>query len=192
MKAWLWIPVVVVAAATLLVGCGATRAGYETAPHRVLSSEGRFELREYPETRLVQTPMSGGEDGGFMRLFRFISGRNERQEKIAMTTPVFMERSQDGRAASMAFVLPASLTNAPNPAQPDVTLTSIAPGRFAVHRFSAPRPDTERERQAEQELRTWIQNRQLTAQGAPRFAYFDPPWIPRWFRRNEVMLRVGP
>jgi hypothetical protein len=192
MKAWLWIPVVALAAGTLFVGCGATRAGYETAPHRVLSSEGRFELREYPETRLVQTPMSQGEDGGFMRLFRFISGRNERQEKIAMTTPVFMERGHDGRSSSMAFVLPATLTNAPAPAQPDVTLASIAPGRFAVHRFSAPRPDTEREQGAEQALRAWINAQHLTAEGNPLFAYFDPPWIPRWFRRNEVMLRVSP
>jgi hypothetical protein len=31
----------------------------------------------------------------------------------------------------------------------------------------------------------------MTAEGKAMFAYFDPPWIPRWFRRNEVMLRVG-
>jgi len=43
-------------------------------------------------------------DGSFMRLFRFITGKNETKQKTAMTTPVFMSGS--GSNATMAFVLP--------------------------------------------------------------------------------------
>lgn len=193
MKAWVWWVVCIVAAlgvAGLLAGCGVTRAGYESAPHRVVVREGRFEVRDYPDLRLATTRMPSGQDSGFMRLFRFISGGNERGEKIAMTTPVFMERGVGGGEDSMAFVLPEAMTNAPKPSASEVSLATVPGGRFAVHRFAAGRPETGLEAEAERALRAWIDGRRLTAEGRPTFAYFDPPWIPRWFRRNEVMLRV--
>jgi len=193
-KAWAWYGACGVAAAALgavLAGCGATRAGYETARHDVVAREGKFELRDYPATRLASTRMPLGEDSGFMRLFRFISGANERGEKIAMTTPVFMERGVGDGQDTMAFVLPEAMTNAPRPSSADVTLGSMEGGRFAVHRFAAGRPDAAVEAGAERRLREWMAGRRLGAEGRAMFAYFDPPWIPRWFRRNEVMLRVG-
>jgi len=193
MKAWAWFVAcgaVAAALGVLLAGCGATRAGYETAAHKVVMTEGSFELRDYPETRMVKTRMPSGRDTGFMRLFRFISGDNARKEKIAMTTPVLMERGPAGADDSMAFVLPKDMPDVPAPAASDVTLASMQGGRFAVHRFHAARPDPEMETKAEEALRDWMRGRQLASAGQPLFAYFDPPWIPRWFRRNEVMLRV--
>lgn len=193
MKAWAWALVCGVAAVGvggLLAGCGATRAGYESAPHKVVERDGKFELREYPDLRLATTRMPSGQDSGFMRLFRFISGGNERGEKIAMTTPVFMERGVGDGQDTMAFVLPEAMTNAPRPSASEVSLATVPGGRFAVHRFAAGKPETGREAEAEHALRGWMEGRRLDAEGRPMFAYFDPPWIPRWFRRNEVMLRI--
>ena len=70
------------------------RGAYESAEYTVLDSDGPFETREYPDLILATTNMqfeSQGDDGSFMRLFRYISGANDREKKIAMTTPVFME-----------------------------------------------------------------------------------------------------
>ena len=65
------------------------------ARYRVVSSDGAFEVRDYADLTLVTTAMrfdAQGNDGSFSRLFRYISGDNRQQQKVAMTTPVFMER----------------------------------------------------------------------------------------------------
>ena len=78
----MWIPplILVVAAALVLAGCKATRAGYESATYRVVRSSGKFQVRDYPALTLVETsmaPTGNGADGGFNRLFRFITGAND-------------------------------------------------------------------------------------------------------------------
>lgn len=50
----------------------------ETPDYKVLAQDGKFEVREYPTLTLVRTA-SG--DGDFMRLFRYISGGNEAEQK---------------------------------------------------------------------------------------------------------------
>ena len=53
------------------------RAGYESAEYEVITSDGGFEIRKYPDLVLVATDSrmdSQGRDGSFMRLFRYISG----------------------------------------------------------------------------------------------------------------------
>lgn len=68
------------------------RSSYESAAYSLLESDGSFEIREYPDLMLVTTPMkSQGSDGSFGRLFGYISGGNDNDLKVAMTTPVFME-----------------------------------------------------------------------------------------------------
>lgn len=179
-------------AALVAAGCQATRAGYETAPYRVLRHEGRFEVREYPALTLVQTPTTGGgADGGFMRLFRYISGRNATGRKIAMTTPVMMAGGAAG--GSMAFVLPASVAavDAPAPADPEVTIRRTEPGRFAVYRYRGGR-GPEYEAQSGAKLGEWLKAKALAPRGEAVYAYFDPPWIPAFLRRNEAMLPLAP
>ena len=36
-------------------GCGTIRAGYDSAPYRVIRTAGKIELREYPALVLVET-----------------------------------------------------------------------------------------------------------------------------------------
>jgi hypothetical protein len=172
-----------IAVALGVAACAATRAGYETAPYEVLRADGVFELRAYPELPLVST-RDDGADGSFMRLFRYISGANATQEKIAMTTPVFMV---DNR---MAFVLPAEKREAPAPASKDVRLEKRPAGRVAVIRFSGQR-SVEAEAAALKKLRAWMTQQGLRETGSPFTASYDPPWTPGPLRRNEVLVPVG-
>jgi hypothetical protein len=178
--------------ATLLVtaGCGTTRAGYHTAPYQLVRSAGKFEVRDYPTLTVVETSMAGNGGGaGFGRLFRFISGSNEKAQKIAMTTPVFM--SGDDASRIMSFVLPSNLESGriPKPADLSVSVREIPPGRFAVLRFSGGR-SANREEAALNQLKTWMAAEGLRASSRPVYGYFDPPWTPSFLRRNEVMLRI--
>ncbi len=185
--------ILAVAVALVLGGCKATRAGYESAPYKVLRSNGKFEVRDYPALTVVETPMAGGVDassGGFNRLFRFITGGNEAKQKIAMTTPVFMSGSNSN--ATMAFVLPAKLKGGgtPKPTDGAVKVRELEAGRFAVLRYSGGR-NAKNEAESLSRLKDWMVEEGLSVLSPPVYAYFDPPWTPGFLRRNEVMLRTG-
>jgi len=176
--------------ALLVVGCKATRAGYESASYKVVREAGRFEVRDYPVLTIVETPMaSGASDGSFNRLFRFITGRNSASQKIAMTTPVFMSGRDTN--ATMAFVMPARMTSGqvPKPTDDAVSVREIEAGRFAVFRYSGGR-NQKKEAEAITRLTSWMATEKLSAQSEPMFGYFDPPWTLAFLRRNEVMIRT--
>jgi hypothetical protein len=170
------------------------RGAYETAEYAVLLKDGPFEIREYSPLMLVTTGMrfeSQGDDGSFMRLFRYISGANQPQQKIAMTTPVFMEDTVDAGQGQMGFVLPKRVTEQgiPEPTADNVQIRTRSGGRFAVIRFAG-RITRESVSDAERALLTWVDDQGLTADGHREVAGYDPPWTPGPLRRNEVLVRL--
>jgi DNA gyrase inhibitor GyrI len=193
-RMWLTVSILAATVALVLVGCLATRAGYESAPYRVVRGSGKFELRDYPALGVVETRMAhgrNGSDGSFKRLFQFISGGNEANQKIAMTTPVFVSGNETN--GTMAFVMPAKMKSGdvPKPSDGNVIVRELAAGRFAVLRYSGGRGGSS-EAKALQRLRAWIKSEGLKEVSSPIYGYFDPPWTPAFLRRNEVMIRVQP
>ena len=126
-----------------------------------------------------------------MRLFRYISGDNEAKQKIAMTTPVFMEAQTEADAGQMAFVLPKDVAkqSAPLPASENVNVERRPAGKYAVIRFSG-YMNQESISVAEKNLRDWLNDNQIQASNEIEFAGYDPPWTPGVLRRNEVLIRV--
>lgn len=170
------------------------RSAYESAAYDVIQSDGSFEVREYPELIMATTETraaSQGNDGSFNRLFSYISGANENNQKLAMTTPVFMHAESEDTSGQMGFVVPASVVaeGAPKPSDANVELRSREGGRFAVLRFSGRLDDSTR-RDAEQRLRQWMSAQELNPDGDAESAGYDPPWTPGPFRRNEVLVRI--
>lgn len=186
----LTIAVLVVIAFVVVVP---SRAGYETAAYETIEKDGNFEIRRYEDLRVATTPMGGDErNQSFGRLFRYISGENDGERKIEMTTPVFMPGSADGSMREMQFVVPKAVAaaGAPDPRAKEVTLASVPGGRFAVLRFAG-RLDKTSAAEKFAELRAELEKRGLTPQGDPVFAGYDPPWTPGPLRRNEVLVRVA-
>lgn len=170
------------------------RAGYESAAYSVVESDGEIEIREYPDLMLVSTDSkmdSQGRDGSFMRLFRYISGENEGNQKIAMTTPVFMEGEIGARDVSMGFVMPkeVAVAGVPEPNGEAVKIRKRSGGRFAVIRFPG-RLDTKLAKQQEAKLRKWLASRGLSGEPSVEAAGYDPPFTPAALRRNEVLIRL--
>lgn len=171
-----------------------SRAATETAPFTVVKAAGEFELRQYEEMHLARTPMGAGihndeaRDSSFIRLFRYISGTNEREEKIAMTTPVLMS-SEEGYTA-MNFVMPkaTAVAGAPRP-KPGVSLEKLPPMKVVAVRFSGV-SSLEAEARQLARLKEWAASERLSLHGQPLIAYYDPPWTPGFLRRNEVLMRV--
>jgi hypothetical protein len=170
-----------------------SRAAYETARYTVVGADGDFEIRDYAALVLADTPMAGGDasrNGGFGRLFRFITGANEAQRKLAMTTPVLVD---PGPANSrMAFVMPANiaLPDIPKPTDQAVGLREVGACRYAVLRFSGSISEKSQD-DAHARLLARMKTLGLEALSGPQFAYYDPPWTPPSWRRNEVLVRIA-
>ena len=175
------------------------RAGYESADYEVIESDGKFEIREYPDLMLAST-RSGknaqGRDGSFMKLFRYISGANESQRKISMTTPVFMENGMPDADVQMGFVMPKQVAEdgVPTPSGQDVNIRIRKGGRFAVIRFSGVL-NNQLAKENEVKLRAWITDKEYSVNDSSDLnvvesAAYDPPFTPGPLRRNEVLIRL--
>ena len=101
----------------------------EIQPYEVIKAIDSVEIRFYPSATLVQT--SGGNNFG--KLFRYISGSNESEEKIAMTAPVYMTEDK----SEMAFVMPLDVhqRGAPEPMGKNVSLRITEPRYVAAIRY---------------------------------------------------------
>jgi hypothetical protein len=177
-----------------LVSCATAeeKGKYETAKYEAVLTEGAFEIRTYPEIVVASAPMNAtrsGSNSAFRSLFRYISGGNEEQKKIAMTTPVFSTKVGEGK--SMSFVVPAEVVAAGVPKATDgnVVVATRAKGRFAVYRYSG-RWTTARENKARATLLAWIKEKELKTVGATETANYNSPMTLPFLRRNEVLVRL--
>jgi len=170
-----------------------SRLGYESTSYVSIHQEGPFEVRDYPALTLVSTTrdsLDPQERTGFMRLFRYITGGNETDRKIAMTTPVITTWEES--EYRMSFVVPTQVAadGAPQPDNGAVQLETMPAGRFAVYRFSGVWTPT-RFAEAKKKLDHWIKRKGLKPLGAAQIANYDPPFTPAMLRRNEVLVRIG-
>ena len=169
-----------------------SRAAYESARYTVVRAEGDFEIRDYVDLILAETPTGGdaGRNGGFGRLFRFITGANDTRQKLSMTTPVLVYPGpSDSR---MAFVLPANLAlpDIPKPTDQTVGLREVSACRYAVLTFSGSISEKSQD-EAHARLLARMKPLGLEALSGSRFAYYDPPWTPPFWRRNEVLVQIA-
>ena len=193
----------------LLVFGGIEAMATEEVKYRVLESSGDFELRQYESSIVAETTVEGDfhEVGneGFRRLFDYISGKNRKKQSIPMTAPVSQEASSEripmtapvnhekvGEAWRITFFMPSSLTmeTLPEPLDPRVKLMKI-PGRLMAALSYSGTWSRERYEGKEQRLKELIRQRGLKIEGEPVFARYNPPFMPWFLRRNEVLIPVG-
>jgi effector-binding domain-containing protein len=77
----------------------------------------------------------------------------------------------------------------PKPSDEDVRLLRIEAKRHAAIRFSG-RADDRLIKANESRLRSWLDEYGYTAVGPAVYAYYDDPFTPGMFRRNEVLFEV--
>ena len=94
----------------------------ETPPYDLVASKQGYEIRRYYKQFWAQSTyevpfnaeFSSGRDQGFFPLFNYISGNNNAQMKISMTTPVITQQfeTERGSRRTMAFILsPSTFTS---------------------------------------------------------------------------------
>jgi hypothetical protein len=179
----------------------------EKPEYEVLESRGDFELRRYEPLIVAETSVDGEFDEagnqGFRRLADYIFGNNRSRqradgtepgsqptsEKIAMTAPVNMQR--EGERFRVTFMMPSDYTldTLPLPADPQVRLRRIPGELMAAVRYSGTWSERRYAEHREQ-LETWVRERGWESTGQAIFARYDPPIVPWFLRRNEILLPV--
>jgi len=180
----------------------------EEAKYTVIMKEESFELRQYEPHIIAETMVEGDYDKagneGFRRLFKYISGENQKKqsiamtapvsqdagsEKIAMTAPVSQERTGD--QWRIAFVMPSEYTmdTLPQPVDPKVLLRQVPSRRMAAITYSG---SWSRERYEKHRalLEAFIQQQKLHPLGEPVLARYNSPFTLWFLRRNEVLIPV--
>jgi len=168
----------------------------ETIPYEITGKAGGIEFRKYPSVVLA-TVDSDGNDSGFNLLFAFITGSNNTQHKISMTSPVITSRKIAmtapvvSDAKSMSFAMPSgqSRDDIPDPLDNRVRITTLPAREVAVIRFKGYARQDEVE-SAEELLMDGLSKASVETVGGPFLMRYNPPWTPGFLRRNEVAVEI--
>ena len=167
----------------------------ETPKYEVVKTYKDFELRQYEAMLLATTnlgPSSYDQKSseGFRTIASYIFGKNQTNEKIAMTAPVIQTPSADGTWL-VRFIMPEKYTleTLPRAGSDDVRLLQVPPTRRAAIRFSGVATDASIAAN-EKTLREWLAARNIVVVGVPTYAYYNDPFTPGPLRRNEVLFDV--
>ena len=180
----------------------------ETPKYDVIKKANQVELRHYPAHIKAEVEVAGltyqkAIYQGFSILAGYIFGENVATEKIAMTSPVQVSTPQkiamtkpvtvsgDG-VYLVAFIMPAKYTmkTLPQPKDPRINLTQIDSEVLAALRFSGYFSEAKVSK-AKQKLQAWIAQEGLKAMGEFIVARYNPPWVPWFLARNEVMIKIN-
>lgn len=182
----------------------------EEAEYTVSVKQDELEIREYAPSIVAEVIVDGefedASSAAFRTLFKYISGKNTAQskiamtapvsqkaepEKIAMTSPVGQRKSDQGWAVS--FMMPASYTmdTIPVPDDPSVVLREIPAHRAAAIRYSGVWSE-KAYRKHLSSLQEWMKSQNLESAGEPVWARYNAPFTPWFMRRNEILIPLTP
>jgi hypothetical protein len=201
------IALTLVAVAGLLEGAP-TAMAIEEAKYTTLEKSDSLELRRYDAYIVAETFVAGEFEDvgseGFRRLADYINGENRRKQSIAMTAPVTQEiesqkiamtapvgQEKSGGKWRITFMMPAEYTleTLPEPLDSRVRLKTEPARLMAAIRYSGTWRRSGYEKNLAK-LRAWIEDRGYRPLGEPVWARYNPPFIPWFLRRNEILIPV--
>ena len=102
----------------------------EEAKYEIIIENNIYEVRKYLDRLAVET-ITTDQSNGFRKLFNYISGGNQKEQKIEMTTPV--TRIEKNGIMTMQFYLPKAFdkNNVPIPVRQDLKIVIIEGGHYA-------------------------------------------------------------
>lgn len=182
----------------------------EKAKYTVMEKEDDFELRLYEGQIVAETYVEGsmkdGGNDGFRRLYAYITGDNKKKQSISMTAPVGQEAGSEKIPMTapvsqekkdnlwrITFLMPAEYTleTLPEPVDERVRLLEESGRLMAAVRYSGTWSEASYQ-ENKSLLEEYIQKRGWTQKGAAVWARYDPPFMPWFLRRNEVLIPIEP
>jgi DNA gyrase inhibitor GyrI len=166
----------------------------EEPSYQTIESDGPIEVRKYPALVTAGTEHRGQRrdalNKGFQVLADYIFAKSRPGKKIPMTAPVLSDTDKDGSWRTR-FIMPVGQARGELPQAPSgVELTSEPAARVAAIRFSGRADDATLDAK-EGALRSWLQMRGLPHEGKAVHAFYNAPFLPGPFRRNEVLIELS-
>ena len=179
----------------------------ETPKYDVIDQQKDIEIRRYPGYIKAEAAVEGRNykaaiERGFNILAGYIFGDNVARDKIEMTTPV---QAQHAEKISMttpvtvtmsdkyivAFIMPAkySLETLPVPINQNIHFSEVPEHTVAAIRFTG-YFNQEKINMHKEQLAKWLVEQGIEVEGDYYLAGYNPPWVPGFLARNEVMVRI--
>ena len=164
----------------------------EMYPYTLTTVVGEIEIRDYQARLFTNVPLSNqgykqNASKGFSKLGGYIFGANQRNQKIAMTSPVSMSLGED---ASMQFMVPAAISEdeLPKPNQADITFKQEPQKSMAVITFSGWASDATIKEHKDALIAVLKANGIQHSNQFYCFGY-NPPY-DLFFRKNEIAVEL--
>lgn len=202
------LPCSLILITTLFTIACTSMGNYETPRYTVTEEgPGNIELRDYQPMLIAEVTVVGSQreasNKGFRILADYIFGENLGKReipmtapvtqqpvepvKIEMTSPVTQQPTADGESWVVAFMMPAEYTLETLPKTEDerIRFRETEPKRVAAIRFSGGWSEENMESHRAQ-LEQYLQDNNIAYNGY-EYAFYDAPFVPAPFRRNEVI-----
>jgi len=162
---------------------------YKEVNYEVVKKNEIYEIRKYSDRLAIETEISN-QGSGFRKLFNYISGNNENNEEIKMTTPVTQVEKKG--SMTMQFYLPSRFNkdNIPSPSNSDVKILNIKGGYYAVITYSG-RASDKNFIKHKNILENELIKKEILILSTPIKATYNSPFTLPLLRRNEVMFEIN-
>jgi hypothetical protein len=164
----------------------------ETYPYVVNKKYNAFEIRSYEATLFTSVQLSGNKykdasSEGFSILAGYIFGRNNKKEKIAMTSPVAMSLED---SMTMLFMVPKKFKKEtlPLPDQSQIKFREEPAKTVAAIRFDGWANDEKIEKY-KQQLKSALDAEGITYTNHFYFLGYNPPF-ELFNRKNEIIVEL--
>jgi hypothetical protein len=169
-----------------------TSRNIESYPYTVIQKYGDFEIRQYEASLFTSftIPTDKYEEAsgqGFSALAGYIFGGNERNEKIAMTSPVAMSLED---SMTMMFLVPKTYKkeDLPKPNTENIKFTEMPAKKVAAITFGG-WADSEKIDQYQAELLKALDREGIAYTNKSYFLGYNPPF-EMVGRKNEVIIEL--
>ena len=161
----------------------------EESKYDVVKSNNTYEIRKYSDRLAIQVASTSGNNS-FRKLFDYISGNNEKNQKIEMTVPVTV--TEQSESTIMQFYLPSEFdkNNTPNPISSDVEVITIEGGYYAVIKYSG-RSSDKNFLKNKNILEKQLKQDNITIISPPIRASYNSPFTLPMLKRNEIMYKIN-
>ena len=164
----------------------------ETYPYQVVERFDKFEIRNYEESLFTSVKVSSkgykkSASSGFSILAGYIFGGNDKNEKIAKTSPVAMTLED---SMTVMFMVPKKLKkeNLPKPNQSNIEFKEMPAKTVAAIRFNGWAND-KKIAKFKQELTTALDAKQIKYTNQFYFLGYNAPYEV-FGRKNEIIVEL--
>ncbi len=155
-----------------------------------------IEIREYPPAIYASVTINNSNSNSnsnsmFGILAGYIFGRNENNQKIAMTAPVHMHQNDDQKSSTMSFVMPSEykIGELSKPNDKRIKIKKSNTKKYAAISYTGYN-NSEKFNKYKSELQSVLDKKNIKTIGNPIYLGYDPPY-KFWNRKNEVLIEIN-